>query len=77
MRATEQKDSQDSSFAAIEVKDFLQAVFVFLDATIGTAGRSSKAIFLKARERVADRVLVERHHGLAVRFLIAGIDESV
>lgn len=77
LRPTQKQDGEDSSFAAIEVKNFLQTVLVFLDSTVCAAGRSGESIFLETGKCFADRILVEAHDGLAIRLLIAGIHQSV
>ena len=58
LRAAEKKDADHGDLAPVEVKDFLQAMFEFRDATVGSAGRASKAFFLQTGQRVANRGLV-------------------
>ena len=77
LRSAEQQDTDDGDFAAIEIEDFLQAVFEFCDAAVGAAGGTGHAFFLQASESVADCGFVEGHHRVAVVFLIAGVDQGV
>lgn len=49
----------------------------FGDAAVGAAGGSGEAFLLKRIQGAADDVVVERHDGLAIIFLVAGVDERV
>ena len=77
LRATEEEHADDGDFAAVEIESFLQAVFEFSDAAVGTAGRASEAFFLQRGEGVANRGFVQRHHWVAIVFLVAGVDQGV
>ncbi len=77
LRAAEEEHADDGDFAAVEVEDFLQAVFVFGDAAVGAAGWAGQALFLQGGEGVADGRFVESHHRVAIIFLVAGVDQSV
>ena len=47
LRSAEQQDADDGDFAAVEVEDFLQAVFELCDAAVGAAGGAGEALFLQ------------------------------
>ena len=75
--AAEEQHAQDGCLAAIEVEDFLQTMLVLSDAAVGAAGRSGESMLGERGERVADRLLVQLHHGFSIRLLIASIDERI
>jgi hypothetical protein len=77
LRAAEEKHAENGDLAAIEVENFLEAVLVFGDAAVGTAGWTGETFFLKRGERVTDGIFIEGRHGIAIIFLIAGVDQSV
>src|SRR5208282_3961299 len=77
LRAAEKKHADDGDFAAIEVEDFLQAVFELSATAVGSAGGTRQALFLQAREGVANCGLVEGHDRVAIIFLVAGVDQCV
>ena len=77
LRAAKKKHAEDGSFATIEVEDFLEAVFVFRDAAVGSAGRTGKTFLLQRGEGLTDGIFVERRDGVAVIFLIASVYQSV
>ena len=77
LRTSQQQNAQDRDLPAVEVEYFLQTMFVFRNPAIGASGGSSKALFLKRTERVADGTFVQRHHRIAVIFLIAGVDQCI
>src|ERR1700678_1820719 len=47
LRAAQQEHAEDGDLAAVEVKDFLQAVLVLGNAAIGAAGGSGETFFLE------------------------------
>ncbi len=77
LRTAEKQHAEDGDLAAVEVENFLQAMFVFSDAAIGAAGGARETFFLQGGECIADGISVERHYGVAIIFLIAGIHEGV
>ncbi len=77
LSTAEEKHAEDGDLAAIEVENFLQAVFVFGYTAIGAAGGTSETFFLQRGERVTDGIFIEDHHGVTIVFLIAGIDQGV
>lgn len=77
LRTAQEEDAEDSGFGAGEVEYFLRAVLVLGDAAIGAAGGSGEAVLLESAQGVANGVFIELHDGVAIRFLIAGIDERV
>jgi hypothetical protein len=74
LRAAEEQDAEDGDFAAVEVEDFLEAMFVFGDAAIGSTGGTGEAFFLERVQGFADGLLVEVGDRFTIVFLIAGID---
>ena len=77
LRSAKQEDAEQSGFAAIEIEGFLQRVGVFGDAAVRSVRGTGEAFVLERAERGADGVLVERHDGFAIRFLITGVYERV
>jgi len=77
LRAAEKEHAEQGDLAAIEIENFLQAMFVLGDAAIGSAGGTGETFLLECRKSVGDGIFVERHHGVAIIFLIAGVDEGV
>ena len=54
LRAAEEEHADYGDFAAVEVEDFLQAVFELGDAAVGAAGGPGEAFFLERGEGVAN-----------------------
>ena len=77
LRAAQQEHADDCDLAAVEVEDFLQAVFELGDAAVGAAGRAGEALFLQRGQGVANGGFVERHDRVAIVFLVAGVDQGV
>ena len=75
LRPAEEKHAEDSDFAAIEVENFLQAMFVLGDPAVGAAGGPARR-FSCSVARAHDGVFVESHHGIAIVFLIAGVTRA-
>lgn len=73
----QKKDANDRDFPPVEVEYFLQPVLVFCNPAVGSARGTGQSFLLKRAESVADGVLVEIHHRLAIIFLITRVDESV
>jgi len=62
---------------AIEIESFLEAVFVLGDATVRGADGTDQGLAVERMQGLADGGFVEIHDGIAIRFLVAGIDEGV
>jgi len=77
LRTAQEQDTKNCNFMAIKVVGLLEAMFVLGDATVRGADGTDKGLFVQRVERFADGVFVEIHGRLAIRFLVAGIDESV
>jgi hypothetical protein len=77
LRAAEQKSAEQRRFAAIEVEGFLEAMLVFRDAAIEGVGRAGQTVFFEAANGLTRSFIVELHDRIAIRFLIAGIDQGV
>jgi hypothetical protein len=77
LRTAQKQDTENGDFVAIEVEGFLKAVFVLGDAAVRGADGADEGLAVQRMPRLPDRSLVEIHFGLAVRFLVAGVDEGV
>src|SRR6266496_6173923 len=66
LRPSQQKNADNSRFPPIEIEDFLQPVLVFRNAAISPARGTSHALFLQGTQGLPYRILVERHHRLAI-----------
>ncbi len=77
LRTAQEQDTENGDFVAIEVEGFLEAVFVLGDAAVRGADGADEGLLVQRMERLADGRLVQIHGGFSVRFLVAGIDESV
>ncbi len=77
LRAAQQQDAEDGDFVAIEIESFLEAVFVLGDAAVRSADGADQGLAVERVQGLANGGFVESHDGIAVRFLVAGIDEGV
>ena len=77
LRAAQEQDAQNGDFVAIEVEGFLEAVFVFGDAAVRGADGADQGLPVERMQGLADGGFVESHDGIAIRFLVAGVGESV
>ena len=77
LRTAQQQNAHDRRLTAVEVKSFLEAVFEFGDASIEGVGGAREAVLFEAAQGLADGVIIEIHDRIAIRFLIAGVDEGV
>ncbi len=62
---------------AIKVEGLLEAVFVLGDAAVRSADGAHQGLPVERMEGLADGGFVESHDGIAVRFLVAGVDQGV
>ncbi len=76
LRAAEKEFADDGGFGAREIENFGEAMFVFGDAAVAAGGAGEHLIAERA-ESGADRIFVECHERIAIRFLVAGVDERV
>jgi len=61
----------------IKVESFLEAVLVLGHTAVRGADVTDQGLSVQRMQCLADGRFVEIHGGIAVRFLIAGVDESV
>ena len=76
LRPTKEQDAQQRDFVTVEVKRFIEAVLEFGDTAIRIGGAHEELIG-EGAQRLADGILVKRHNGIAIRLLIAGVQESI
>jgi hypothetical protein len=74
---TEQQDTEDGDFVAIEIEGFLEAVFVLRNAAVRGADVASEGLLVERMQGLTNGGFVEIHGRIAVRFLVAGVDEGV
>jgi len=77
LRAAQEQDAEDGNFVAVEVKGFLEAMLVLGDAAVRGADGTDERLTVEGMQRVADGGFLEIHDRFTVRFLVAGIEESV
>ena len=61
----------------IKVEGFLEAVLVLGDTGVRGADGTDKGLSVQRMQSLADGGFIEVHNGIAVRFLVAGVDERV
>ncbi len=77
LRTAQQQHADQRRFGAAEVERFAQPVLVLRDAPVGRARAAGQAVVFKAVQRLAHIIFIEIHHRLAVRALIARVDQRV
>ena len=77
LRATEQQDAQNGDFVTIKVEGFLEAVLVLGDAAVRGADGADQGLSVERMQGLADGGFVEIHDRIAVRFLVASVDQCV
>jgi hypothetical protein len=77
LRPAQEQDAKNGNLVAIKVVGFLETMLVFGDATVRGADGADKGLLAQRMQRLSDSGFVEIHGGFAIRFLVAGIDESV
>lgn len=76
LRTAEEEFAENGDVRSEKIERFLEAVLEFGDARIGGGG-AGVAELIKGAKSGADGVFVEGHEGIAVGFLVAGVDEGV
>jgi hypothetical protein len=76
LRAAEKEHAEQGDFVAMEIVGVLEAMLELGDATVGGGG-ARKAVLIQRMEGLANGIFVEGCDGVAVRFLVAGVEESV
>src|SRR5205814_6177958 len=77
LRPPQQEYTQNRSFAAREIEDLLNAMFVLRHSTVSTAGRTCEPMALQCIKSLTHGVFVKIHHRLAIVLLIARIHQRV
>ena len=77
LRTAQQQNAEDGDFVAIEIKSFLETVLVLGDPTVRSADRTHQGLSIERMQGLPDGGFVEIHDGIAIRFLVAGVDEGV
>jgi hypothetical protein len=77
LRTAQQQDAEDGDFVAIKVEGLLEAVFVLGDAAVRSADGADQRLAVERMQGLADGSFVEIHHGFAIRFLVAGVDQGI
>src|SRR5215471_4606239 len=77
LRPSQQQEAKDGSLVAVEIKGFLQAVLVLRHSAVRRADGSDERLHLQRMQRLAHSGLIEIHNWLAIRLLIAGVDQRV
>src|SRR5437667_11055848 len=76
LRAAQQQDTKDSDLMTIEVEGFLEAVLVLRHPAVCGADIANKGLSIQRIQGLANGRFVEIHEGIAIRFLIAGVDQG-
>ena len=77
LRAAQQQHADQRSLRAAEIERLAQPMLVLGHAAIGAARAAGKAQILKAVQSLAHRIFVEVRHRLAVRALVARVDQRI
>ena len=77
LRPAEEQDAEDSDFVAVEIEGLLKTMLILGDAAVRGADGTDQGLAVEGVEGLADGSFVEVHDGIAVRFLVAGVEEGV
>jgi len=77
LRAAQQQNTKDGNFVTIEIEGFLEAVFVLGDAAVRGADGADEGLAIERMQGLADGGFVEIHDRIAIRFLVASVEEGV
>ena len=77
LRAAQEQDAENGDLVAIEVEGFLEAMLVLGDAAVRGADGTDQGLPVERMQGLADGGFVEIHDGIAIRFLVAGVDKGV
>ena len=72
----QKQNTKQRNFVAVKIEHFLKTVLEFGDAAVRIS-RAYEELVRKRTQRLADGVFVKRHDGLAIRLLIAGIQQGI
>jgi hypothetical protein len=76
LRAAEKEDAEEGYFVAVEIEDVLEAVLELGYATVGGGG-TGETLVVQRVENLANGGFIEIHDRVAIRFLVAGVDDGV
>ena len=76
LRSAQHQHAQHGNLMSVKIVEFVQTMLELRDPRI-TARRTHNVLLGQRPKRLAHLVLVQRHHWLAVRFLIAGICQRI
>ena len=77
LRTAQEQNAEDGDFVAIEIESFLEAMLVLGDAAVRGADGADQGLSIERMQGLADGGFVEIRDGLAIRFLVAGVEEGV
>ncbi len=77
LRASQKQEAKDGRFVAVEIEGFLQTVLVFCHPAVRRTNGSDERLCLQGAQRIADGRLIQIHDRVAIRLLVAGIDQRV
>src|SRR5712692_1065367 len=77
LRSAKQQDAENGSLVTIEIECLLEAVFVLGDTAVRGADGADQGLAVEGMQSLADGGFVEIHDRIAIRFLIASVDEGV
>ena len=76
LRPAQQQGAEHGNLMAVEIVKFVEPVLEFGDPGIAGGGADERLLGERA-QGLAHRIFLKRHHRVAVRFLIARVDQSV
>ncbi len=77
LRSAQQQDAKNGDLVTIEIECLLEPMLVLGDAAVRGADGADEGLPVEGMQSLADGGFVEIHDRIAVRFLIAGVDEGV
>src|SRR5882762_2333268 len=72
--AAEEQNAENGDLVTIEVEGFLESMLVLGDPAVRRADGTDQGLPVQRMQSLADGSFVEIHGGIAVRFLVAGVD---
>lgn len=73
----QEQDADNGDLAPIEIEGFLQPMLELGNATVSTAGRTGKTLFLKTGQGFADSTFIQIHYRITIVLLIARIQQRI
>ena len=75
--STQQQDAENGGLVTIEIEGLLEAVLVLGHAGVQGAHGADQGLSVQRMQGLADGGFVEGHDRIAIRFLIASVDQGV